>query len=164
MKRALITGSAGLVGSEAVRFLAGRDFEIFGIDNNLRQYFFGQDGSTDWNRRALEQAFPKQYRHFAVDIRDGNAVGEVFRHGPFDLIIHAAAQPSHDWAAREPMTDFTVNATGTLVMLEHFRQRSPEAAFVFTSTNKVYGDTPNLLPLVEFEQRWEIDSGHPFFE
>ena len=163
MKKALITGSAGLIGSEAVRFLAGRDFEIFGIDNNLRQYFFGQEGSTDWNRRALEQDFPKQYRHFAVDIRDSDAVGEVFRHGPFDLIIHTAAQPSHDWAAREPMTDFTVNATGTLVMLEHFRQRSPEAAFVFTSTNKVYGDAPNLLPLVELEERWEIASSHPFF-
>ena len=153
MKKALVTGSAGLIGSEAVRFLAARDFEVFGIDNNLRSYFFGEDGSTDWNRRALEEQFPRQYRHFPIDIRDAAAVGQVFGHGPFDLIIHAAAQPSHDWAAREPATDFSVNATGTLVMLEEYRQRSPQATFVFTSTNKVYGDTPNALPLVELERR-----------
>jgi len=163
MKKALVTGSAGLIGSESVRFLANRDFEVFGIDNDLRRYFFGQEGSTDWNRRALVGAFAKQYRHFSIDIRDSDAVGQVFEHGPFDLIIHAAAQPSHDWAAREPMTDFSVNAAGTLVMLEHYRQRSPQAAFIFTSTNKVYGDIPNELPLVELEKRYEVAESHPFF-
>lgn len=162
MKKALVTGSAGLIGSEAVRFLAARDFEIYGIDNDLRSYFFGPEGSTDWNRRALEQAYPTQYHHFAVDVRDSEAVAAIFQRGPFELIIHAAAQPSHDWAAREPMTDFSVNATGTMVLLEQYRLRSPGAAFIYTSTNKVYGDTPNQLPLVELEKRWEVAAGHPF--
>lgn len=164
MSVAVITGSAGLVGSEAARYFAARGLDVVGIDNDMRQNFFGPEASTAWNRRLLEEELGTAYRHVDEDIRDGAAMGRVFeRHGrDIRLIIHAAAQPSHDWAAREPRTDFTVNANGTLELLEATRRHCPEAAFVFVSTNKVYGDAPNRLPLVERESRWEIDPEHPY--
>lgn len=163
--RALVTGSAGLIGSEAVKFFAEKGFDVVGIDNNMRSYFFGEEASTDWNRKKLEDLLKEKYTHVKADIRDDKAIADVFKkHGKFDIIIHTAAQPSHDWAAREPYTDFSVNATGTLVMLENMRQHSPEAVFIFTSTNKVYGDTPNSLPLIELEKRWELPEDHPFYK
>ena len=163
MSIVLITGSAGLIGSEATRFFHERGFDIVGVDNNMRQYFFGEDGSTTWNREQLEGGL-SNYRHRDVDIRDTAAIDALFskfgKH--IALVIHTAAQPSHDWAAREPITDFTVNANGTLNLLEATRRCCPDAAFIFTSTNKVYGDAPNELPLVEGETRWEIDTTHPY--
>ncbi|MEJ8816965.1 NAD-dependent epimerase/dehydratase family protein [Lacibacter sp. H407] len=165
MSVAIVTGSAGLIGSESVSFLADKFDTVVGIDNNLRQYFFGEDGSTKWNRERLANQYDN-YKHYTVDIRDTTALQKVFEAygSAVQLIIHAAAQPSHDWAAREPLTDFSVNATGTLNMLEMTRQFCPEAVFIFTSTNKVYGDTPNYLPLVETDTRWEIDSSHAYYE
>ena len=165
MKIAIITGAAGLIGSEAVQFFAEKDFTIVGIDNDMRKQFFGEDASTEWNRRQLEEQIPG-YRHYDVDIRDQEAIERIFAEYQNDiaLIIHAAAQPSHDWAAREPFTDFTVNANGTLVLLEMTRHYAPEAVFIFTSTNKVYGDTPNAYPLIEKKMRWELEPSHPFAE
>lgn len=165
MKIALITGSAGLIGSEAVRFFYEKGFTPVGIDNNSREYFFGPEGSTDWNKEKLLEEFPT-YTHHSVDIRDNNAIEEIFKkyNSDIDLIVHTAAQPSHDWAAKEPITDFTINANGTLNLLEATRKHCPEAVFIFTSTNKVYGDTPNRLPLKEHETRWEIANNHPYFE
>jgi CDP-paratose 2-epimerase len=159
----LVTGSAGLIGSEAARFFAQLGHQVVGIDNNMRQYLFGAEASTLWNRNELLEQFDN-YSHRDVDIRDGRAVAEIFRGYRTDisLIIHAAAQPSHDWAAKEPFTDFTVNANGTLTLLEYTRQYCPEAVFIFLSTNKVYGDTPNYLPLVEEETRWEVHPSHPY--
>ncbi|MEP7257758.1 MAG: NAD-dependent epimerase/dehydratase family protein [Flavitalea sp.] len=165
MKIALITGSGGLIGSESVAFFADKFDLIIGIDNNLRQYFFGKEASTDWNRNRLSEQF-SNYKDHSIDIRNYAGLETIFHQYGKDiaLIIHTAAQPSHDWAAKEPLTDFSVNATGTMNMLELTRQHCPEAVFIFTSTNKVYGDTPNVLPLVEQESRWEIDKSHPFFE
>jgi CDP-paratose 2-epimerase len=165
MKIVLITGSAGLIGSESVRFFCEREFKAVGLDNNMRQVFFGPEASTAWNRDRLLDKYPDQYIHYDVDIRDHDAVKRVFvDYGKdIDLIIHTAAQPSHDWAASDPYTDFTVNANGTLVMLENTRQFCPEATFIFCSTNKVYGDRPNLLPLLEQELRWETEKGHPYY-
>lgn len=165
MSISLITGSAGLIGSEASRFFHQRGFDIVGIDNNMRKYFFGSDGSVTRNLRQLLSELPN-YRHCDVDVRDGEAIGALFSEcgKDIDVVIHAAAQPSHDWAVREPITDFTVNANGTLNLLEATRRFCPDAAFIFTSTNKVYGDAPNELPLVEYETRWEIDRTHPYHE
>ena len=164
MKKALVTGSAGLIGSEAVRFLAKRDYFIVGIDNDMRSYFFGKEASTRWNKERLIEEHTKQYKHYDVDIRDNEAIENIFKeHKKFDIIIHTAAQPSHDWAAKEPFTDFTINANGTLVLLENYRKYSPEATFIFTSTNKVYGDLPNKLPLVELETRYELPTEHKFY-
>lgn len=164
MKIVVITGSAGLIGSEATRFFAKQGFEIVGIDNNLRRVFFGEDASTDWNRDQLEDELGQGYHHHNIDIRDSDKVNAIFREFSSDivLVIHTAAQPSHDWAARDPQMDFTVNANGTLNLLEATRQHAVKAPFIFTSTNKVYGDTPNHLPLIEQEQRWEIDPTHRF--
>jgi CDP-paratose 2-epimerase len=165
MSLAIVTGSAGLIGSQAARFLHGNGFDIAGVDNNLRETFFGPDGSTLWNRERLRRDLPR-YTHHDFDIRDAGAVDRLFaRHGRnVSLVIHAAAQPSHDWAARDPLTDFHVNATGTLHMLEACRKHAPEAVFIFTSTNKVYGDAPNELPLVETDARWEIAASHPYHD
>lgn len=162
---ALITGSAGLIGSESVAFLADKFDIVVGVDNDLRQYFFGKEASTDWNRIRLSHDY-NNYKHFNIDIRDLQGLDSVFSEygDSIELIIHTAAQPSHDWAAKEPITDFSVNATGTLNMLELTRKYCPEAVFIFTSTNKVYGDTPNYLPLVELETRWEIDQSHPYYK
>lgn len=162
MKTALITGSAGLIGSESARFFAKKGYSIVGIDNNMREYFFGSEGSTEWNRKKLEKDLESGYTHYAADIRDKDAIESIIKKHTPDIIIHTAAQPSHDWAAKEPYTDFSVNAQGTLVMLESARQFAPEATFIFTSTNKVYGDQPNFLPLIEKETRWEIDPSHKY--
>lgn len=164
MTIAIVSGAAGLIGSEAVRFFAAQGLDVVGIDNNLRRHFFGDLGSTAWNRQTLEQSV-RGYVHVDCDIRDEAGMKRLFsRYGrQIGVVIHCAAQPSHDWAAREPMTDFSVNANGTLVLLEMTRQHCPDASFIFLSTNKVYGDTPNRLPLVEFDTRWEIDSGHKYF-
>jgi CDP-paratose 2-epimerase len=166
MKIVLITGSAGLIGSESVSFFCERGFRAVGLDNNMRQTFFGEEASTAWNRDRLIEKYPDQYIHHNVDIRDHDAVKRVFTdYGKdIDLIIHTAAQPSHDWAANDPYTDFTVNANGTLVMLENTRQHCPKATFIFCSTNKVYGDRPNSLPFVEQERRWEIEKWHPYYK
>jgi len=161
----LVTGAAGLIGSEAVRFFARLGHQVVGIDNDMRQYFFGKDASTFWVRDELLERFDN-YTHWDIDIRDEQAMAEIFQRYRSDisLIIHAAAQPSHDWAATDPFTDFTVNANGTLVLLECTRKFCQEAVFIFTSTNKIYGDTPNHLPLIEQETRWEIDPLHPYQE
>jgi CDP-paratose 2-epimerase len=161
----LVTGSAGLIGSETVSRFCDLGYDVAGIDNDMRRTFFGAEASTDWQRGELVRRYPARYRHFPADIRDADAVNAVFRGFGKDiaLVVHTAAQPSHDWAAREPLTDFGVNATGTLHVLEAARNFCPEAVFIFTSTNKVYGDTPNRLPLVERETRWEVDESHPFF-
>lgn len=165
MDIAIVSGSAGLVGSASVRFFSEKGFKVVGIDNDMRKYFFGETASTEWvNDLLLKEV--QGYRHVKADIRDSKAMEEIFNKYQKDikLIIHTAAQPSHDWAAKEPLTDFTVNANGTLVLLEMTRQYCPEAVFIFTSTNKVYGDTPNQLPLVEQETRWEIAETHPFHQ
>ena len=165
MNIALVTGSAGLIGSEAVAFFADKFDLIVGIDNNMRQYFFGADGSTEWNRSRLADSYAN-YEHRPADIREVAQLETIFQEFGKDikLVLHTAAQPSHDWAAREPFTDFGVNAVGTLNMLEMTRLHAPEAVFIFTSTNKVYGDNPNFLPLIETETRWEIDQNHPYFK
>jgi len=163
MSVAIVTGSAGLIGSETARFLCERGLEVAGIDNDMRSVFFGAEASTAWSRRRLEAEL-HNYRHHNLDIRDGGAIDKVFaRYGrAITAVVHTAAQPSHDWAARDPRTDFTINANGTLEVLEATRRHCPEAAFIFTSTNKVYGDRPNELPLVELDARWEVDPSHPF--
>ena len=165
MKTVMVTGSAGLIGSESVKRFAREGFKIVGIDNDLRQWFFGREASTLANRQKLIAAVPG-YQHHDFDIRNRQAVEDLFRGLGRDiaLIIHTAAQPSHDWAAREPLTDFSVNATGTVILLDVTRRHAPDAVFIFTSTNKVYGDTPNRLPLVERETRWEVDPSHPYAE
>jgi CDP-paratose 2-epimerase len=165
VKTAIVTGSAGLIGSEAARSLAQEGFRVVGIDNDLRASFFGPEASTRLTREGL-QAELSAYQHESVDIRDSEAIDAIFaRHGEdVSVVVHAAAQPSHDWAARDPKTDFGVNATGTLNMLEATRHRCPEAAFVFLSTNKVYGDLPNALPLDELDRRYEIIPGHAYSE
>lgn len=164
MSVAIITGSAGLIGSEAAKHFAGRGLDVIGIDNDMRAVFFGDEASTTWKRQELETRLPN-YHHHSLDIRDRDQIETLFREQgkAVELIIHTAAQPSHDWAARDPHTDFTVNANGTLNLLEAARRHCPEAVFIFTSTNKVYGDTPNTLPLLEFETRWEIDESHDFY-
>ncbi len=163
MSVAIVTGSAGLIGAEAVRFFSGKGFEVVGIDNNMRRTFFGDDASTEWSCRELVATVPG-YHHHDIDIRDASSIESVFADYGNDiaLVIHTAAQPSHDWAAKDPPTDFSVNANGTLVLLEATRKLCPEAVFIFTSTNKVYGDNPNKLPLVELESRWEVAPGHRF--
>jgi CDP-paratose 2-epimerase len=164
MSIALVTGSAGLVGSDAVRYFSEQGMDVIGIDNDMRAYFFGADSSTAWNRVLLEQSVPR-YTHAHIDIRNKDALQEIFAKHSSDisLILHTAAQPSHDWAAKEPLTDFSVNAVGTLNLLELTRQFCPEAVFIFVSTNKVYGDRPNSLPLIEGAKRWEIDDSHEYF-
>ena len=165
MSVALITGAAGLIGGESVRFFADKGFEIVGIDNDMRRVFFGPDASTIWHRQEHERHV-KDYRHFDVDIRDRDGMARIFSRYGTDIavVIHTAAQPSHDWAASDPMTDFTVNASGTLILLELARAHCPHAPFLFLSTNKVYGDTPNRLPLVECHTRWEVGDTHGFAE
>jgi len=165
MDIAIVTGSAGLVGSAAVELFAGSGFEPVGIDNDMRRRFFGESASTSGNLRRLMSRVPA-YRHHDVDVRDEAAVRRIFETYGSDIrcVIHTAAQPSHDWAARDPTTDFDINARATLVLLEQTRIHSPAARFVFTSTNKVYGDRPNQLPLVERETRFELAPDHPFYE
>jgi len=165
MKIAIVTGSNGLIGSEAVKFFSQIGFKVIGIDNDMRAYFFGNEASTKKNERKLLESIP-EFESLSLDIRNQEVIEAVFQKYGSDikLVVHTAAQPSHDWAAKEPLTDFTVNANGTLVMLEATRKFSPEAVFIFTSTNKVYGDTPNFLPLIETETRWEVAPSHVYAE
>ena len=162
-KKVLITGSSGLIGSQAVKYFIQHGFDVIGIDNDMRKYFFGEKASTEWNKTKLQKDFKNAYQHEQVDIRDNEKIEKIFKDHAFDLIIHTAAQPSHDWAAKEPFTDFSINASGTLILLENLRKHSPDAVFIFTSTNKVYGDTPNYLPLVELDMRYEIEKKHPYY-
>jgi len=163
MSVAIISGSAGLVGSETVAYFAAKGMDVVGIDNGMRKEFFGEEASTAWMRDRLKREI-RSYTHHDVDIRNQQEISRIFQHygNDIELIVHTAAQPSHDWAARNPMVDFTVNAQGTLVLLEATRQFAPQATFIFVSTNKVYGDTPNYLPLIEQETRWEIDPNHEY--
>lgn len=162
-KKVLITGSGGLIGSEAALYFGERGFDVYGIDNDMRKYFFGDDASTTWSQKKVKKTLQDKYTHFSIDIRDMEQLHKIFKKHTFDLIIHTAAQPSHDWAAKEPLTDFSVNAVGTLNLLELYRQFSPKGVFIFTSTNKVYGDTPNTLPLIETETRFELPKRHKYY-
>jgi CDP-paratose 2-epimerase len=153
-KTVLVTGSSGLIGSEAVEHFDRQGHAVVGIDNNMRREFFGAAGDTLWNLERLKSS-TKNFTHFSVDIRDRVALDELFRSRRFDLIVHCAAQPSHDKARDIPILDFEVNALGTINLLEATRQHSPEAVFVFLSTNKVYGDAPNEVSLTELPTRWE---------
>jgi len=164
MSVVIITGSCGLIGSETVSFFAEKGFDIVGIDNNMRKDFFGKDGCVLWNKKRLEKLH-RNYKNYAIDIRNERKINAIFKkyNKNIVLVVHAAAQPSHDWAAKDPKVDFGVNAAGTLVLLEALRNFCPQAVFIFTSTNKVYGDTPNRLPLIEKEKRFEIASGHKYY-
>ena len=164
MTVAIISGSAGLIGSEAALYFGKLGLDVVGIDNNMRETFFGEEASTAWNVKRLQSQLGKQYQHQNLDIRDRPTILNLFKKYGSDigLIIHTAAQPSHDWAAKEPFTDFDINAGGTLNFLEATRQHCPTAPFIFTSTNKVYGDTPNQLPLEEKELRYEINAEHTY--
>ena len=165
MRILIVTGSGGLIGSQSVKYFADKFDLVIGIDNDARSYFFGQEASTHPSTRKLLADFPN-FKSENVDIRNADKVFEIFdKYGSdIKLVIHTAAQPSHDWAAREPFTDFTINANGTLNVLEATRKYCEKAVFIFTSTNKVYGDTPNFLPLEELESRWEISETHPYFK
>jgi len=164
MKRVVVTGSGGLVGAEAARMFHSEGWEVLGIDNDMRKEFFGDEASTAWQVEKLKEEL-SNYSHFQFDIRNAVNINTLFcDRGVVDAVIHCAAQPSHDWAAQDPRTDFEVNALGTLNMLEAVRQHCPEAPFVFTSTNKVYGDTPNRMTLGETDTRFELLHGHPWHE
>jgi CDP-paratose 2-epimerase len=154
MKKCLVTGSSGLIGSEVVTFFSNQGWEVHGLDNNMRRDFFGPQGDTLWNRKRLQEKFPG-FRHRELDIRDRTRITEAVREIGPDAIIHTAAQPSHDLAASRPFDDFDVNAVGTLNLLEAVRTACPDSPFVHMSTNKVYGDAPNRLNLVEKESRWD---------
>jgi CDP-paratose 2-epimerase len=158
LRHVLVTGSSGLIGSEAVTFFDRLGLHVTGIDNNMRADFFGPKGDTTWNRQRLEQTC-KNFEHSELDIRDRAAVLGLFEHNAYDLVIHAAAQPSHDLAASRPFDDFDVNAVGTLNLLEAFRRHRSQGVFIHVSTNKVYGDGPNHVPLVELPTRYEY--AHP---
>ncbi|MBF0094783.1 MAG: NAD-dependent epimerase/dehydratase family protein [Alphaproteobacteria bacterium] len=163
MSVAIVTGSAGLIGAETVRFFHAKGLTVVGIDNDMRSRFFGEQASTSWSRAELQASLPR-YTHVDADIRDASAIDALFaRHGrSVQVVVHTAAQPSHDWAASDPATDFTINANGTLNLLEAVRRHCPDAPFIHCSTNKVYGDTPNRLPLVEMDTRWELSPEHPW--
>tara|TARA_B100001939_G_scaffold95985_1_gene82496 strand:+ start:268 stop:1317 length:1050 start_codon:yes stop_codon:yes gene_type:complete len=163
MNFALITGSCGLVGSESSLFFAKKNFKILGIDNNSRKFFFGKDGDVTWVKNYIKKNI-KNYNHFNIDIRNYSALKKVFSRYKKNIkvIIHAAAQPSHDWARNNAFVDFDINAKGTLNLLELTKKFCPNAPFIYMSTNKVYGDNPNFLPLIEKKTRWEIKNNHRF--
>ena len=165
MNTVLITGSNGLIGSAAVSFFAPKADLILGLDNNMRKHFFGNDGDTKWRELKLKNKF-KNFISHNLDVRDYRGLKQVFRkyNSDIDLVIHTAAQPSHDWALKDPILDFEVNANGTLNLLQLTKLYSKDAVFIFTSTNKVYGNTPNHLPFMELESRWELDATHNFFK
>ena len=165
MPTAIITGSGGLIGSESVRHFVQAGYDVLGLENDMRARFFGADASTAHTSETLIGSYPDEFRSLEVDIRDADGVARAFaeRVGQIELVIHTAAQPSHDWAASDPQTDFGVNANGTLNLLEATRAHAPTATFVFCSTNKVYGDLPNSLPLLELEQRVELPEGHRYY-
>lgn len=150
----LVTGSSGLIGSEVVSFFSNKGYDVYGFDNNMREYFFGENGSTRWNQSRLEATFAN-FTHIEVDIRDRQSVAKYIKNIKPDAIIHTAAQPSHDRAAAIPFDDFDTNAVGTLNLLEAVRNSVPDSPFVHLSTNKVYGDKPNTLALIEQTSRWE---------
>ena len=164
MSVAMVTGSAGLIGSQAVRHFARLGLDVVGIDNDMRSRFFGHEASTAWNVRRLSADLGSVYTHHDVDIRDRDTLTAVFRKYGRDIavVIHTAAQPSHDWAARDPLLDFDINAVGTLNVLQNVREHCADAPLIHCSTNKVYGDRPNSLPLVERETRWEIAEDHRY--
>ena len=162
MKTALITGSGGLIGSEAVRRYRGAGYNVIGVDNDMRSRFFGKEGSTVETSRALAEAYPS-FGWVRADIRDAETLDALFKAKRPDMIIHTAAQPSHDWAAREPLTDFGVNAVGTLNLLEAARKHCPDSPFVHCSTSKVYGDNPNRLPLEPTGHRLDLSPGHRYY-
>jgi CDP-paratose 2-epimerase len=165
MPTAIVTGSGGLIGAEAVRHFVEGGYDAVGLENDMRARFFGPDASTAPITQALRERYPSEFRSLEIDIRDAGGVERVFaeRAGQVELVIHAAAQPSHDWAASDPQADFAVNANGTLNLLEAARAHAPDATFVFCSTNKVYGDRPNSLPLIELDTRLELPEGHRYF-
>jgi CDP-paratose 2-epimerase len=165
MPVAIITGAGGLIGSEAVEHFVSEGFDVVGIENDMRARFFGPEASTSHVTERLVSTHP-EFRVENADIRDIEAVDRIFREqaGQIELVIHTAAQPSHDWAAKDPQTDFGVNANGTLNLLEATRKHAPDAPFVFCSTNKVYGDTPNRLPLEEHEERLELPRDHEYYD
>ena len=164
MSIVVVTGSSGLVGSETTRFFCDLGFNVIGIDNNLRMNFFGADGDTRKVKEEIIDLYPSEYRHFDLDIRNRDEVRVIFKElgSKIDLVVHAAAQPSHDWAARDPHSDFEVNALGTLNLLECVREYCPEAVFVLMSTNKVYGDLPNSIDFIEEESRFSPKQGSDF--
>jgi CDP-paratose 2-epimerase len=161
---AIVTGSGGLIGSESVANFVEEGFDVVGIENDMRARFFGPAASTQAVTARLQESY-REFDSLELDVRDAEGVERLFarRGSSIELVIHTAAQPSHDWAALAPHVDFEVNANGTLNLLEATRRHASEATFVFTSTNKVYGDTPNRLPLVELETRLELPSGHRYF-
>ncbi len=164
MNKALITGSSGLVGSEIVKFLAEKDWMVFGVDNDTRKYLFGSSGSNLATKKQLLKDY-KNFVHVDTDIRDENAINKIFReYGPFDFIVHAAAQPSHEWSTDHAVEDFDINARATLIILEAYRHFSPKAVFIQVSSSKVYGDSVNDLPLQEFETRYDLSRDHPQWE
>ena len=160
----IVTGSTGLIGSATSEYYISKRINVLGIDNDLRRYFFGKEGSNKWKEKKLKKN--KYYNHFSIDIRNKSKINEIFKKykKKIKAVVHAAAQPSHDWAVKEPFTDFEINANGTLNLLEAFRLYCPNATFVFTSTNKVYGDRPNFLPLTEKKLRYEIKKNHKYFK
>jgi CDP-paratose 2-epimerase len=165
MSVAIVTGSGGLVGAETVRYLVSEGLDVVGIDNDLRSEFFGEGASVRWSIEELKRTLPR-YRHVEADIRNEGEMNRIFAElgGNLSCVIHAAAQPSHDWAVRAPLIDFDVNARGTLILLEAVRREASEVPFIFTSTNKVYGDQPNSLTLVESETRWDLEPEHHWFQ
>jgi len=162
---AIVTGSGGLIGSESVSFLIEQGFRVIGLDNDMRAYFFGPEATTQPTTERLLERYSEDFEPIELDIRDGEGVVRLFERNAreIELVIHTAAQPSHDWAASEPQTDFAVNATGTLNLLEAARTHCPDATFIFTSTNKVYGDRPNFLPLVDVGTRLELPADHRWY-
>lgn len=164
MSIAIVTGSGGLIGSESVHYCIERGYDVLGLENDMRARFFGPEASTAHTTQRLVERY-NAFRSLDVDIRDTDAVARVFSQNAknVELVIHTAAQPSHDWAASDAQTDFTVNANGTLNLLEAARHNAPDATFIFTSTNKVYGDRPNLLPLIETKTRLELPEGHEYY-
>jgi CDP-paratose 2-epimerase len=159
--KVLVTGSSGLIGSEAVLHFERQGHEVTGVDNNMRREFFGPAGDTQWNLQRLVDQTSK-FTHVNLDIRDRDGIAALFKSSRFDLIIHCAAQPSHDKARDIPLIDFDVNAVGTINLLEATRQNCPEAVFIQMSTNKVYGDAPNELPLIELERRYDYAESRDF--
>lgn len=164
MSLAIITGSSGLVGSESVNFFCDKGFDVIGIDNNLRKFFFGKNGDTTWVKNKLNSEL-KDYSHYNYDIRDKNKISNIFKKYSKDIkiIIHCAAQPSHDWAYQNPRLDFETNANGTLNLLQNFHKHCPKSVFINLSTNKVYGDNPNKLNLIEKKLRYELPKNHEYF-
>jgi CDP-paratose 2-epimerase len=165
MPTVIVTGSGGLIGSESAQHFTEAGFDVVGLENDMRARFFGPEASTAHTTERLKRTLGDSFRSLEIDIRDADAVERIFSElsGSLDLVVHTAAQPSHDWAASDPQTDFAVNANGTLNLLDATRRHAPSATFIFCSTNKVYGDLPNQLPLIEHGQRLELPENHRYF-